>query len=102
MSYRGGIKNTLVYLLCCNLSFSWVFPPLSGNFPVGPSDILFLHNTQNPYTIVAGGCHIASSGILRVSVIVVFPDQRFSRMVSEVMFLIILSRLPYLAHSSPC
>ena len=93
MDHRNGIEHILRCILCWTLSLPWAFFPVSGNFLVRSSLILYLHNTQTTDPRVVGGHHIPSSGVARDFVVVGFPDRNCYSMVSEVLFVISLSHL---------
>ena len=61
MAHKNYIEHTLRCQWCWNISVPWDFSHVLGNFPFGPSVIVFLHDTQTPYPGVAGGRHITLS-----------------------------------------
>ena len=92
-AHKNRIEHALICQWCCNLSVPWQLSHLSKTFPVSPSMIASLHDTQTPYPRVVGGHHIPSSGVARDFVVVGFPDRNCYSMVSEVLFVISLSHL---------
>ena len=64
------------------------------------SVIVYMHDPQKTYPIVAGGRHITSSDVARVFVVIGFTTKNYSGMLSDVLLVIPLSHLPHLESSS--
>ena len=76
---------------------SMVLESIDVHFPVGPSTIIYLHDTQITHPIVSGGSNITLSDVSTVSVIVGLPAWRYYGMVGKVLFVIPLSILHHTA-----
>ena len=74
---------------------SMVLESIDVHFPVGPSTIIYLHDTQITHPIVSGGSNITLSDVSTVSVIVGFTACCYYEMVGKVLSVITLSLLPH-------